>query len=50
MKAKELIEILKKHPEAEVVVMANEDYDNKQSVLSPYVDTDGKVVIQFWES
>ncbi len=49
MKASELIELLKKHPESEVCVMANEDYENKQSRLTPYVDNENRVIIQFWE-
>lgn len=49
MKASELIRVLETHPDAEVVVMANEDYEDKKSLLTPYVDIDGRVVIQFWE-
>lgn len=50
MKAKNLIEFLSRHPEAEVVVMCNEDYENKCNMLSPYYDNEGKVVIQYWDS
>lgn len=49
MKAKELIEILKQYPDTEVAVIENEDYENKKTDLSVYVDTENRVVIQFWD-
>ena len=49
MKVKELIEILKQYPAAEVAVIENEDYENKRTELSVYVDTENRVVIQFWD-
>ena len=48
MKAKELKTILEEHPEANVLVMKNEDYDDKISHVTPYTDSEGNVVIQFW--
>lgn len=50
MKAYELIEILKRKPQADVVVMPDEQYQNKFTFLTPYVDDEGNVVIQFWGS
>lgn len=50
MKAKELIEMLNDHPNADVVVMRNENYEDKHDVLSPYCDSEGKIVIQYWDA
>ena len=48
MKAYELKDLLERKPQAEVLVMENEDYDDKVGIITPYVDSEGKVVIQFW--
>lgn len=48
MKACELMKILEQHPNAQIVVMRDENYEEKETFLTPYVDTDGRVVIQFW--
>lgn len=49
MKVKELIEILKQYPDADVAVIENEDYGDKKTELSVYADMDNRVVIQFWD-
>ena len=50
MKAIDLIRLLEQKPFAEVLVMMNEDYDEKYDHLTPYVDSDGKIIIQFWSN
>lgn len=45
----EMIDILNRAPQnATVVVIEGDDFENKRTVVSPYVSSDGELVIQFW--
>lgn len=48
--AKDLKDLLEHVPDtAPVVVLeGDDDHDHKKTQLSPYISSDGEVVIQFW--
>ena len=49
MHVSELLEILEQLPkDAPVCVVEGDDYENKKTVLSPYLSSEGACVIQFW--
>lgn len=50
MKVYELIEILKRRPDAEVVVQEGEcDHEHKKRTVSVYISQDNEAVIQYWD-
>lgn len=50
MKAYELIEILKRRPDVQVVVQeGDDDHEHKKRTVSVYINQNNEAVIQYWD-